>query len=155
MQAGAKPVPPLKAKPNFPTSPSLLLPTLAWLVFMGRTGSVIAHGWNYPALKLMSSTPDYFPSGSHHSHVNVGLKGMSQEGNWCICQELSHTWLFSGILFLPRKHIQIKIGKPAKNLVLLAIDPVALPCLPRNPVTICVHRLIFPPGAPTALSRKC
>lgn len=62
--------------------------------------------------------------------------------------ELSHTWLFPGTLFLPRKHIQIKIGKLAKNLVLLAIDPMALPCLPRNPVTICVHRLIFPPGAP-------
>lgn len=62
--------------------------------------------------------------------------------------ELSHTQLFPGILFLPRKHIQIKIGKPAKNLVVLAIDPMALPCLPRNPGTICVHRLVFPAGAP-------
>lgn len=62
--------------------------------------------------------------------------------------ELSHTWLFPGILFLPRKHIQIKIVKLAKNLVLLAIDPVALPSLPRNPVIICVHRLIVPSGAP-------
>lgn len=61
--------------------------------------------------------------------------------------ELSHTWLFAGILFLPRKHIQIKIRKLAKNLVLLAIDPVALPSLPRNPATICVHSLVFPAGA--------
>ena len=45
--------------------------------------------------------------------------------------ELSCTWVFPGILLPPRKHIQIKIGKLANNLVLLAIDRVALPPLPR------------------------
>lgn len=44
--------------------------------------------------------------------------------------ELSHTWLLPGILFLPRKHIQIKTGKLAKNPVVLAIDPMlCLACL--------------------------
>lgn len=32
--------------------------------------------------------------------------------------ELSRTWVFPGILLLPRKRIQIKIGKLANNLVL-------------------------------------
>lgn len=68
--------------------------------------------------------------------------------------ELSHAWVFPRILFPPRKRIQIKIGKLANNLVLLAIGRVALPHLPRYTVTICVHKPIVPPGAPTLLSRK-
>lgn len=84
---------------------------------------------------------------------------MRQAGNTSVYlpreAELSRTWVFPGILLLPRKRIQIKIGKLANNLVLPAIDRVALPRLPRYTVIICVHKLIFPPGAPTLLSRKC
>lgn len=46
--------------------------------------------------------------------------------------ELSHTWLFPGILLLPRKHIHMKTGKLAKNLELLAIDP----CLETQPLFV-------------------
>lgn len=84
---------------------------------------------------------------------------MNQEGNTSAYLprevEMSHTWIFPGILFPTRKHIQIKIGKLANNPVLLAIDRVPLPRLPRYTVTICVHKLIVPPGALTLLSRKC
>lgn len=44
LQVRAKPVLPRKANPNLPASPNLHLPLPPWPVFMGRTGSVIAHG---------------------------------------------------------------------------------------------------------------
>ena len=91
--------------------------------------------------------------------VKAGLQGRDEAGGEHIRVPATRSGAVTHLgfprrPFPPSKHIQIKIGKLANNLVLLAIHRAAWPRLSRYTATACVHKPIFPPGAPTLLSRK-